>query len=321
MISIKQVNLSTGVPGLFGLGLVYISGSVMNYYVSKGFFDTISKSLDEAAMIDGANKNTIFWRVIMPLSKPIIVYTILLAFTAPWGDYMFASVIAAGHSDLFNVAVGLQQLLTLEAGTSGFPIFCAAGVIVSIPIMTLFFLLQNYYVEFEKYFQRITKRTGNDYKKWLQQRKGIKEKIEVMFFGHSLDATDSDIIRELVCNDNSFVKIYYYNDHAHQQIVANLIEIIGKDNLINLVSGLNPRIQFIKQRKHRMDNTAGIEITRDIRTLYTLHTLSNNTIDAILDKLKEKIKIKDIGGKKHERQQKICRIFILKGKLFLFSKH
>ena len=144
---LKQVNLTTGVPGLFGLVLVYISGSVMNYYVSKGFFDTISKSLDEAAMIDGANKNTIFWRVIMPLSKPIVVYTILLAFTAPWGDYMFSSVIAAGDSSLFNVAVGLQQLLTKESGVSGFPIFCAAGVIVSIPIMTLFFFLQGYYVE------------------------------------------------------------------------------------------------------------------------------------------------------------------------------
>jgi arabinogalactan oligomer/maltooligosaccharide transport system permease protein len=144
---LKQVGLSTGVPGLFGLVLVYISGSVMNYYVSKGFFDTISKSLDEAAMIDGANKNTIFWKVIMPLSKPIIVYTILLAFTAPWGDYMFASVIAAGQPELFNVAVGLRQLLTLESGVSGFPIFCAAGVIVSIPIMILFFFLQGYYVE------------------------------------------------------------------------------------------------------------------------------------------------------------------------------
>ena len=144
---LQQLKLSTGEPGLFGLVLVYISGSVMNYYVSKGFFDTISKSLDEAAMIDGANKNTIFWKVIMPLSKPIIVYTILLAFTAPWGDYMFASVIAGGDSSLFNVAVGLRQLLTKESGVSGFPIFCAAGVIVSIPIMTLFFFLQGYYVE------------------------------------------------------------------------------------------------------------------------------------------------------------------------------
>ena len=119
----------------------------MNFYISKGFFDTISKSLDEAAMIDGANKNTIFWRVIMPLSKPIIVYTILMAFLAPWGDYMFASVIAAGDVKMFNVAVGLQQMLTKESGSAYFPIFCAAGVVVSIPIVILFFLLQRYYVE------------------------------------------------------------------------------------------------------------------------------------------------------------------------------
>ena len=144
---LKQIGLNTGINGIFGLILISVSGAVMGYYVSKGFFDTISKSLDEAAMIDGANKNTIFWKVIMPLSKPIIVYTILMGFTGPWGDYMFASVIAGGDTRLFNVAVGLQQLMTKEAGTSGFPIFCAAGVIVSIPIMTLFFFLQRYYVE------------------------------------------------------------------------------------------------------------------------------------------------------------------------------
>jgi arabinogalactan oligomer/maltooligosaccharide transport system permease protein len=144
---LKQIGLNSGINGIFGLILINISGAVMGYYVSKGFFDTISKSLDEAAMIDGANKNTIFWKVIMPLSKPIIVYTILMGFTGPWGDYMFASVIAGGDAKLFNVAVGLQQLMTKEAGTSGFPIFCAAGVVVSIPIMTLFFFLQRYYVE------------------------------------------------------------------------------------------------------------------------------------------------------------------------------
>lgn len=144
---LKQIGLAEGILGLGGLILVYIAGCVMNYYVAKGFFDTISKSLDEAAMIDGANKNTIFWKVIMPLSKPIAIYTILLAFCAPWGDYMFASVMAQGHTELFNVAVGLQQMLTKEAGTTYFPVFCAAGVVVSIPIMILFFRLQNYYVE------------------------------------------------------------------------------------------------------------------------------------------------------------------------------
>lgn len=144
---LKELNLNQEMPALIGLVLVYISGCVMNYYVAKGYFDTISNSLDEAAMLDGANKNTIFWRVIMPLSKPIAVYTVLLAFTAPWGDYMLASVMAGGDSKLFNVAVGLHQMLGKESGTTYFPIFCAAAVIVSIPIMILFFMLQRYYVE------------------------------------------------------------------------------------------------------------------------------------------------------------------------------
>ena len=130
-----------------GLIIVYCASSGMGYYVSKGFFDTIPKSLDEAARVDGATRFQIFYKLILPLSKPIVIYTILMGFTGPWGDYMFASVIAGGDAKLFNVAVGLQQLMTKESGTNGFPIFCAAGVIVSIPIMTLFFFLQRYYVE------------------------------------------------------------------------------------------------------------------------------------------------------------------------------
>lgn len=145
---LSWLKLSSGYLGIAGLILISIAGSIGGYYISKGFFDTISKSLDEAAMIDGANKNTIFWKVIMPLSKPIIVYTLLMGFTGPWGDYMFYSVIAAGDKEIFNVAVGLQQLLSQGyVQETVYPQFCAAAVFVSIPIMILFFKLQNYYVE------------------------------------------------------------------------------------------------------------------------------------------------------------------------------
>lgn len=145
---LSWVGLNSGYKGIAGLILISISGSIGGYYISKGFFDTISKSLDEAAMIDGANKNTIFWKVIMPLSKPIIVYTLLMGFTGPWGDYMFYSVIAAGDKEIFNVAVGLQQMLSKGyVQATVYPQFCAAAVCVSVPIMILFFKLQNYYVE------------------------------------------------------------------------------------------------------------------------------------------------------------------------------
>ena len=135
---------------IVGLILVYVGSSCMGYYICKGFFDTIPKSLDEAARIDGASRHTVFIKVILPLSKPIIIYTILTAFMAPWGEYMFASLIANGNASYWNVAVGLRDMLQRESMSKyadGFQRFCAAGVIVSLPITILFFILQRYYVE------------------------------------------------------------------------------------------------------------------------------------------------------------------------------
>ena len=88
----------TGANSVPGLILVYTASSAMGYYVSKGFFDTISRSLDEAARIDGATRFQVLTKVIMPLSKPIVIYTILTAFMAPWGDFMFAKYIAHNTS-------------------------------------------------------------------------------------------------------------------------------------------------------------------------------------------------------------------------------
>lgn len=141
---LKQIGL-TG--NLAGLVLVYVASSAMGYYISKGFFDTIPRSLDEAAKIDGASQHTIFLKVILPLAKPIVVYTILTSFLAPWGDYMFASLMMLGETDKFNVAVGLKEMLTRENLPKYFTRFCAGAVVVSIPIAVLFIWLQRFYVE------------------------------------------------------------------------------------------------------------------------------------------------------------------------------
>ncbi len=154
--------------------------------------------------------------------------------------------------------------------------------------------VQGCYVEFEKYFQRITKKTGNDYKNWLQSRLGKNEKIEVAFFGHSLDASDSDVIKDLICATNTLVRIYYHDEIAHQKIVANLIELVGKESLIEYVSGENPKIKIIEQRQHENESTAGVEITRDIRKLYRLHLLSTNEIEILLSKINKKVNTKDL---------------------------
>ena len=130
-----------------GLILVYVASSGMGYYVSKGFFDTIPKSLDEAARIDGATRFQILKKIILPLSKPIVIYTVLTAFMGPWGDFVFARYISFGASAGMNVAVGLYNWLTPDQINNNYTMFCAGGVLVAIPVTLLFLFLQKYYVE------------------------------------------------------------------------------------------------------------------------------------------------------------------------------
>lgn len=132
------------VPGLI---LISCASSGMGYYISKGFFDTIPKSLDESARIDGATRFQVFLKIIMPMAKPIVIYTILMAFMGPWGDYVFASYVAFGHKASYNVAVGLYRWVNTNDYQGYFTRFCAGGVLVAIPITVLFMALQKYYVE------------------------------------------------------------------------------------------------------------------------------------------------------------------------------
>ena len=140
-LGLTQAN---AVPGLI---LVYVASSGMGYYVSKGFFDTIPKSLDEAARVDGATRFQVLKKIILPLSKPIVIYTVLTAFMGPWGDYVFARYISFGTSSGMNAAVGLYNWLNKDQIASRYTMFCAGGVLVAIPVAVLFMCLQKYYVE------------------------------------------------------------------------------------------------------------------------------------------------------------------------------
>jgi arabinogalactan oligomer/maltooligosaccharide transport system permease protein len=140
-LGLTQAN---AVPGLI---LVYTASSSMGYYISKGFFDTIPMSLDEAARIDGATRLQVFIQMILPLSKPIVIYTILTAFMGPWGDFVFARYVSFGTSAGMNAAVGMYGWLQLDQIGQKYTMFCAGGVIVAIPVTILFMCLQKYYVE------------------------------------------------------------------------------------------------------------------------------------------------------------------------------
>ena len=143
---LKNMGL-TGNGAIPGLILIGVASSGMGYYVCKGFFDTIPKSLDEAARIDGASRARIFLTMTLPLSKPIIIYTALTAFMAPWCDYIFASYVAFGTSKKYNVAVAMYRWVNTNDYQGYFTRFCAGGILIAVPITILFMCLQKYYVE------------------------------------------------------------------------------------------------------------------------------------------------------------------------------
>lgn len=149
MVAVYNVLKVMGLDGsLFALVLVYSFGQCMQYHVAKGFFDTIPKAVDEAAWIDGATKWQVFVKITIPLSKPILIYTVMTSFMAPWVDFIFARfIIGADNFENFTVAPGLWQMVSERFINYYFTTFAAGSVVISIPIALIFIYMQKYYVE------------------------------------------------------------------------------------------------------------------------------------------------------------------------------
>lgn len=139
--------LDTGLLKQVALVMVYSGGAGLGFYIAKGFFDTIPKTIDEAAYIDGATKWQTFTQITIPLSKPIITYTLITTFMGPWVDYIFAKVIMGTDTKYYTIAIGLWTLLEKEYVEYFYTQFYAGCVLISIPISILFLLTQKNYVE------------------------------------------------------------------------------------------------------------------------------------------------------------------------------
>ncbi len=124
----------------WGLILIYSAGAPMGYLTQKGFFDTIPTSIDEAARIDGANNFTVFRKINLPLSMPIIVYTALTSFTWPWSDFILPKLLLK-EKNMYTVAEGLMSL-----GETEFARFAAGSIFIAGPIVILYFFLVKYMV-------------------------------------------------------------------------------------------------------------------------------------------------------------------------------
>ncbi len=132
-VTIIVINIWVGVP----YTLLQLTGVLQN----------IPGELYEAAKIDGANTVQIFSKITLPLSKPVIVYTVLTAFIGPWVDFIFAKVICRANADYYTVAIGLWKMLEKEYIDNWYTSFAAGAVLISIPIAILFMFLQKYYVD------------------------------------------------------------------------------------------------------------------------------------------------------------------------------
>ncbi len=148
MIAVYNILKGMGLAQNLGaLIVVGIAGAAMGYQVCKGFFDTIPKSLDEAAVIDGATRFQIFTRITIPLAKPMIIYTMLTSFLGPWSDYIFPSMLFGDKQSSYTVAVGLNWLTDFRRIDHYYTQFAAGSIMVAVPIVILFVFLQRYYVE------------------------------------------------------------------------------------------------------------------------------------------------------------------------------
>ncbi len=148
MIAVYNILKGMGLAQtLVALIIIGVAGAAMGYQVCKGFFDTMPKSLDEAAIIDGATRFQIFTRIIMPLSKPMIIYTMLTSFLGPWSDYIFPSMLFGDKQASYTVAVGLKWMTDFRRIEAYYTQFAAGSILVAVPIVILFIFLQKYYVE------------------------------------------------------------------------------------------------------------------------------------------------------------------------------
>lgn len=146
MASFKEAIPILGLGRLGGLIIIYLGGSLgINAWLIKGFFDTIPMSIDEAARIDGATPNQIYWRLILPLSTPVLASVFLFGFVLAINELVIASiVIGTTEPEGRTAAVGLQRFLGQQFGRDWGP-FTAGSLLLSIPVVLLFQYLQKYF--------------------------------------------------------------------------------------------------------------------------------------------------------------------------------
>ncbi|MDR0644052.1 MAG: sugar ABC transporter permease [Treponema sp.] len=127
------------------LVIIYVAGGIPgNIWLVRGYMLNIPKSMDEAASIDGLSKIQLFFKIILPLSMPIMFFIAVTSFMGPWMDYMLPRYLI-NQNEKRTLAIGLFDLISGQ--NSDFTAFCAGAVLVAIPITALYMIFQRYLLE------------------------------------------------------------------------------------------------------------------------------------------------------------------------------
>lgn len=132
------------IDNLAGLGLILVAGNAFNIWIMKGYIDGLPRALDEAAKVDGATNFQIFWRIILPLSLPMLAVQFLWAFVGVFNEYMMSSVLIQS-SEKYIMGPGMQKFIVNQFSVH-WTQFAAAAVVTSLPLVVLWLSLQRYIV-------------------------------------------------------------------------------------------------------------------------------------------------------------------------------
>lgn len=133
------------VDNLWGLILIYVGGNIpMNSFLVKGYFDTLPKSLDESAKMDGAGHFRIFFQILLPLAKPILSVVALFNFMGPFMDFILPRIVLRSPQN-FTLALGLYNFVNAQF-SNNFTRFAAGAILIAVPIATVYLILQKYLI-------------------------------------------------------------------------------------------------------------------------------------------------------------------------------
>lgn len=142
-IILKEIGMINSYPAI----IIPFAASLFGVFLMKQFFESIPAEVEEAAMVDGASRFTIFWRIVLPISTPALTALAIFSFQGMWNEFLQVLLLVAPRQDLWTLPLGLSFLRGASGETLRWHAFLAGSVVTTLPLAIIFFMFQRYFVE------------------------------------------------------------------------------------------------------------------------------------------------------------------------------